>query len=55
MAEKSRIVLFKEFFGMKQGQTLQEFSNEVKELSEPEKVELAALICAQTGDTLKGV
>lgn len=51
--EKTRIGLLKDFFGMKQGQTLKDFLEETKQLSETEKDELCNLICAQTGDTIK--
>lgn len=53
MAEKSVVMLLKEFFGFKPGQTLLEFNNELKQLSLEEKREMAELIAAQTGDTVK--
>lgn len=53
MAEKSRITIIKEFFGLKPGQTLKEFLDEVKCLNDNERMEIVDLICAQTGDTVK--
>jgi hypothetical protein len=51
--EKSRIVILREFFGIKHGQTLKDFVEEIKALTEADKQELVTAICAQTGDTVK--
>ena len=49
MAEKSALVLIKEFFNM----TLVDAMNEAKKLTPNDKAELAAMIAAGTGDTVK--
>jgi hypothetical protein len=43
----SRIICLREFFGMKDGQKLVEFSAEIKALSEPEKEYLATTAKAE--------
>lgn len=42
-------VALKSFFGMKEGQTLQGFLAEIKELSEEERLNLAKLVCEEMG------
>ena len=49
----SSVALWKYFGPSKEGQTLREFSVELKSLSEDEKDELAALAAAELGLTLK--
>ena len=51
--EKSMVMLIKEFFGLKSGQTSKEFLDEYRQLSTDERAELARLICEVTGDTIK--
>jgi hypothetical protein len=52
MPESSTIVL-KKFFGFKQGQSLQDFSAELKELSPEDKKELSEAAAKQLGVELK--
>lgn len=47
--QKTEIAILKEFFGFKPGQTLKEFSDELKALSSAEKTELATLAAKQMG------
>jgi hypothetical protein len=50
MAERvSEIVALRKFFGQKPGQTLKDFSDEVRQLSPEEKTELAQLACTELG------
>lgn len=51
--EKTIVMLLKEFFGLKPGETSKEFLDEYRQLSPEERAELARLICEQTGDTIK--
>lgn len=44
MEPKSFIVQAKEFFGLKPSQTLQEFSTEIKALTEKDKAELSEML-----------
>jgi hypothetical protein len=56
MAEKkavSAVVALKDFFGMKPGETLQEFLAEIRALSPEEKHNLAMLACQELGYELK--
>jgi hypothetical protein len=56
MSEKkivSSVVALKEFFGLKPGETLQEFLAEIRALSAEEKHNLAMLACAEMGWELK--
>ncbi len=46
------VIALRNFFGMKPGQTLQEFSAEVKELSAEERIHLAQLACNELGADL---
>ena len=53
--EKKRmtpVVAIRNFFGYRPGDTLAEFSAEVKQLSEGEKMELARLACEELGAEL---
>lgn len=47
MAALSALTTLKEFFGYHPGQTLKEFAEEVKRLSDAEKTELATLAKAE--------
>lgn len=51
--EKSRMVILKEFFGYKVGQTLKDFTAELKQLSNEEMDELADLAAIELGHTVK--
>jgi hypothetical protein len=46
---KSAVIVLKEFFGFKPGQTLKEFAEEVKGLSDAEKQELAQAAAKELG------
>jgi hypothetical protein len=46
----SDMIAMKKFFGYKDGQSLKEFSEEVKRLTEADKAELGAAIREQCGD-----
>jgi hypothetical protein len=50
------ITALRAFFGYRPGQGLKDFADEVKHLSEEEKIELAKLACAEMGAelTIKG-
>ena len=48
------ITAMKKFFGLKPGQSLKDFSAEVKELTAEDKRELAELACAEMGVELEG-
>lgn len=52
--KKSPIVILKEYFGFKQGQTLKEFSEEVKKLPESDKEELVVLAAKELGVGIQG-
>ena len=44
----------RKFFGSKPGgQTLKEFADEVRQLTQEEKIELAGLACEEMGETLE--
>lgn len=45
----TRLVVLQKFFGRKEGQSLKEFSDEVGQLSEDEKQELAELAAEELG------
>lgn len=51
---KSGIVILKEFFGFKAGQTMKEFGEEMKALSLEEKNELISLAAAELGYNVIG-
>lgn len=53
MAEKSAVMVLKEFFGFKPGQSLIEFNEELKQLSASEKAELAQAAAEKLGYTVK--
>jgi hypothetical protein len=46
---QSPIVILRNYFGFKSGQTLKQFSEEIKALSEEEKMELATLAAKELG------
>lgn len=52
MAEKSALVVLKEFFGYNTGQTMKEFKAEIDSLSADEKQKLAELAAKELGHTL---
>lgn len=52
MAEKTALVILKEYFGYKPDTGMKEFQEEIKGLSEAEKLELAKLAAAALGHTL---
>jgi len=52
MKEHTPITALRAFFGQKEGQTLNEFVAEMKELSEEEKVSLAQAACDEMGAKL---
>ena len=52
MAEKSEMAILREFFGYRPGETLKEFSAELKQLTPDERAELAALAAAELGVTV---
>jgi len=49
MQKKPAVIILKEFFGYKDGQTLKEFNEELKALSPAEKLELATLAAEKLG------
>lgn len=49
------VMVLKKYFGLKEGQSLQDFSQELKELSGAEKLELAQLACKALGLTAEQV
>ena len=49
MAPKSRVMILKEYFGLKQGQSLMDFARELKDLNENEKIDLARLAAKELG------
>lgn len=49
MKQMSRKIVLKKFFGYKPGDTLKEFTAELKELSDEEETELATLAAAEMG------
>jgi hypothetical protein len=53
MAEMAPVVIMKKFFGTKPGQTLQEFNEELKQLSPEERDELVKLAAAELGVEVK--
>lgn len=55
MAERTETAVLKEYFGLKDGQTLSEFAAEVKQLSTESKHEMAVAAAEQLGHTLKQV
>jgi len=48
----SKIGALRKYFGFKPGQTLAEFANEIRELSESEQLELAELAAQSLGKVL---
>lgn len=48
----SMLKVLKEYFGYKEGETLQQFSAEIKALSDDEKMELATLAAVELGTTV---
>lgn len=54
MASKGVVSILAGYFNQDDGKrSLPEFRDELKELSDAEKTELALAVCAITGDTLK--
>lgn len=53
--EKSPMMILKDFFGYKPGQSLQEFAAEIKELSAEEKATLVSLAAKEMGVEIKQV
>lgn len=51
--QQSAIVILRNFFGFKEGQTLKQFSEEIKQLTEDEKNELASLAAVELGVELQ--
>lgn len=49
MQPQSDVIVLKNFFGFKPGQTLKEFNEELKALSKDEKLELANMVRAKMG------
>lgn len=49
MEKRAAVVVLKQFFGLKQGQTLKDFNEELKMLSPTEKLELARGAAAEVG------
>ena len=47
------VVACRKFFGMKPGQTLLEFSHELKALTEEDKKELAGLLSVELGEPVE--
>jgi hypothetical protein len=54
MAEKSFAAATKTYFGLREGQRLAQFSDELKELTPEDKAELAPVLAAELGCTIKG-
>ncbi len=50
MIKKPTVIVLKQFFGLKPGQKLKEFADEVKTLTQAEREELADLVEAETGE-----
>jgi hypothetical protein len=55
MDSKTPMAIMKEFFGYKQGQSMQDFVKEIKELSPEEKRELVELAAKELGVEIKEV